>query len=354
MPRRCTSFCPRGLARDGATIAYEFDRSDVEGLEGDGPSAAPGGEKADAVAALPSPSTASGTTGVTFPPSTETPPLAVAPFDAKKAKEHQQAWAKHLGVPAEITNSIGMKLVLIPPGEFEMGSPDSDGNVRGDEKPQHRVRITKPFYLGKYLVTQEQWQAVMGNNPSHFNGPKNPVERISWDDCQVFLGKLNTKVGKEKGKFALPTEAQWEYSCRAGSKSRYCFGDEESGLAEYAWYDKNSGSKPHPVGEKKPNAWGLYDMHGNLWEWCQDWYDGYVKSLTDDPTGPKTGSFRVARGGGGWITGARNCCSAYRDHAAPGDRNYGLGLRVSLVLPPSTYAGETLPINEFVDLFGPG
>jgi formylglycine-generating enzyme required for sulfatase activity len=179
-----------------------------------------------------------------------------------------------------------------------MGSPDSDkGRQVSDEKPQHRVRITKPFYLGKYLVTQEQWEAVMGNNPSHFKGPKNPVEQVSWDDCQQFLRQAQREVGVRGGKFQLPTEAQWEYACRAGSTTRYCFGDDESGLGEYAWYDKNSGNKTHPVGEKKPNAWGLYDMHGNVWEWCQDWYDGgyYANSPTDDPTGP--GSNRVLRGG---------------------------------------------------------
>ena len=162
------------------------------------------------------------------------------------------------------------------------------------------MRITKPFYLGKYLVTQEQWEAVMGNNPSHFKGPKNPVEQVSWDDCQQFLEQAQREGRPRGGKFQLPTEAQWEYACRAGSTTRYCFGDDESELGEYAWYDANSGSKTHPVGEKKPNAWGLYDMHGNVWEWCQDWYDGgyYANSPTDDPTGPATGSDRVFRGGG--------------------------------------------------------
>ena len=170
----------------------------------------------------------------------------------------------------------------------------------------------------------------MGNNPSNFKGPKNPVEQVSWDDCQRFLKKLNEKVGG--GKFSLPTEAQWEYACRAGSTTRYYFGDDESELGDYAWYDENSGSKTHPVGEKKPNAWGLYDMHGNVWEWCQDWYDGgyYAKSPMDDPTGPATGSYRVGRGGG-WFNAARLCRSANRDYFVPGVGSTHLGLRVSRV-----------------------
>ena len=137
------------------------------------------------------------------------------------------------------------------------------------------MTITKPFYLGKYEVTQEQWEAVMGSNPSHFKGPKNPVEQVSWDDCQQFLVKLNAKSGGQGSKFVLPTEAQWEYACRAGSTGKFCFGDDEKQLGEYAWYEANSGDKTHPVGEKKPNTFGLHDMHGNVWEWCQDWYGEY-------------------------------------------------------------------------------
>ncbi len=170
--------------------------------------------------------------------------------------------------PKELAVDLGggvkLEMVLIPAGEFMMGSRAADKGTSNGEKPQHRVRITKPFYLGKYPVTQEQWQAVMGDNPSHFKVPKNPVEEVSWDDCLQFLRRVNEKVGG--GKFRFPTEAQWEYACRAGSTTHYCFGDEDSGLSEYAWYAANSGGTPHPVGEKKPNAWGLYDMHGNIWQ----------------------------------------------------------------------------------------
>ena len=231
-------------------------------------------------------------------------------------------------IAVDLGNNVKLEMVLIRAGEFMMGSPDSD---QAGERPQHRVRITKPFYLGKYLVTQEQWEAVMGDNPSHFKGPKNPVEMVSWNDCQQFLVKLNAKIGAQSGAFRLPSEAQWEYTCRAGSTTRYCFGDDESQLGEYAWYTANSGNTTHPVGEKKPNPWGLYDMHGNVWEWCQDWYGAYGAEATDDPTGPAMGSDRVFRGGS-WDHPARICRSASRDCHEPGYRYDYLGFRASRVL----------------------
>jgi formylglycine-generating enzyme required for sulfatase activity len=261
-------------------------------------------------------------------------PLAGAAFG--ETKEPPEKLTVDLG------GEVKIEMVLIPAGEFLMGSPVSDKDARPNEKPQHRVRITKPFYLGKYLVTQEQWKAVMGKNPSQFKGPKNPVERVSWDDCQQFLDKLNAKSADRGGrKFQLPTEAQWEYACRAVSTTRYCFGNEESGLGEYAWYNANSGTKvdqdckTHPVGEKKPNAWGLYDVHGNVWEWCADWYDDhedyYAGSPTDDPTGPATGSMRVVRGGSSFSP-ASYCRAAARGNWPPESRrNFDGGLRVALV-----------------------
>jgi formylglycine-generating enzyme required for sulfatase activity len=162
------------------------------------------------------------------------------------------------------SNSIGMDFVLIPAGKFMMGSDTGDN----DEKPVHEVRISKPFYLGKYEVTQGQWQAVLGNNPSNFKGDANlPVGNVSWEDVQEFIRKLNAKEGGTK--YRLPTEAEWEYAARAGTTTAYSYGNDVSQLKEYAWYAENAGGKTHPVGQKEPNAWGLHDKHGNVWEWVQ-------------------------------------------------------------------------------------
>jgi formylglycine-generating enzyme required for sulfatase activity len=241
--------------------------------------------------------------------------------------------------PGQLTVDLGggvkLEMVLIPAGEFMMGCPSSDQDAVDAEKPQHRVRITRPFYLGKYPVTQEQWDAVMGGQATtgddhHFKGLKNPVDTVSWQNCQEFLEQLNRRPGNPGEKFQLPTEAQWEYACRAGSSTKYCYGDEESRLGEYAWYDDNSEHKTHPVGEKKPNAWGLYDVHGNIWQWCEDRFGGgyYAKSPVDDPPGPAAGSDRALRGGA-WGSYARSCRSSSRLALTPMYRDENLGFRVA-------------------------
>jgi formylglycine-generating enzyme required for sulfatase activity len=217
--------------------------------------------------------------------------------------------------PASLTLDLGkgvtMKLVLISPGTFMMGSPDSEQGRESKEGPQHEVAISKPFYMGVTEVTQAQYEAVMGTNPSKFKGPTNPVDSVIWDEAVLFCRKLSEKTGKT---FRLPTEAEWEYACRAGTKTRFSFGDSESVLGDYAWWQSNSGGKAHPVGQKKPNPWGLYDMHGNVWEWCADWWGPYPKGPITDPFGPATASgYRVLRGGS-WLNGdsGRFRC-AFRD-----------------------------------------
>ena len=196
-----------------------------------------------------------------------------------------------------------------------------------DEQPVTQVRISRGFDLGKYEVTQGQWEAVMGSNPSYLNrcGLDCPVERVSWEDAQEFIGRLNAMDGE--GTYRLPTEAEWEYAARAGTT-----GDRYGNLDAIAWYDDNSGGRKHPVGQKAPNAWGLHDMLGNVWEWVEDWYGDYPGGSVTDPRGPASGSYRVRRGGG-WRSGASNCRSAIRISATPGNRNSNLGFRLLRTVP---------------------
>ncbi len=218
-------------------------------------------------------------------------------------------------------NSIGMEFVKIPNGSFMMGSPTSEIGSSNDERPQHQVTISKNFYLGKYEVTQGQWKAVMGNNPSHFSGCDDncPVENVSWEDAQEFIKRLN---GKGEGTYRLPTEAEWEYACRSGTTGAY-----SGSLDEMGWYDKNSGDKTHPVGQKKANAFGLYDMHGNVWEWTADWYESYSSGSVTDPTGASSGSDRVLRGGS-YSWDDISLRSANRTFVSPSHRNDDWGFRV--------------------------
>lgn len=204
----------------------------------------------------------------------------------------------------------------------------------------HEVTLTQPFQMGIHEVTQAQYERVMGNNPSDFKSAENPVKTVSWDDAVEFCRRLS-ELPAEKAAgnvYRLPTEAEWEYACRAGTDSKFSSGDDDSDLGDYAWFAQNSGNKTHPVGGKKPNAWGLYDMHGNVWEWCQDWADDIPNGAVTDPAGPASGSYRVFRGGNSGSPAAR-CGSAIRGRYYPSVRDdFTGGFRVCL--SPSVNSAE--------------
>jgi WD40 repeat protein/formylglycine-generating enzyme required for sulfatase activity/serine/threonine protein kinase len=232
------------------------------------------------------------------------PPKALT---AAEAKRQQADEAKRLGVPVQIDNSIGMKLKLIPAGRFLMGSPENEPDRQAEEGPQHDVSITKGFYIGIYEVMQAEYEKVIGKNPSKFNkasggGPDHPVEMVNWHDAVAFCKMLSELAGEKKAGrvYRLPTEAEWEYACRAGTQTAYSFGDDPKLMASYGSCLETSGRRTQPVGRLEANAWGLYDMHGNVWEWCADWYDAnyYANSPRHDPPGAKPGSRRVHRDNG--------------------------------------------------------
>jgi formylglycine-generating enzyme required for sulfatase activity/WD40 repeat protein/serine/threonine protein kinase len=317
------------------------------------------------------------------------PPLAIAPFDAATARKHQEAWAKYLGVPVEMTNSIGMRFMLIPPGEFDMGSTEVEvAKVLEDAKaakqpqwymdqlpaeaPKHRVRITKPFWLGRHEVTRAQFRRFVDDrgyrteaerdgkggvgyvksqwvqNPRFVwnrdlgveQADDHPVVNVSWNDAMAFCAWLSEKEGKMS---QLPTEAQWEYACRAGTATTWYWGDDEGALKEHAWFSANAGGKTQRVGQKSSNAWGLYDMHGNVWEWCQDWFGDryYATSSIDDPSGRSGGSFRVARGGA-WTRDASTGRASVRNGDLSGRRYDDRGFRVARSVS-STDSGPPSP-----------
>ena len=272
------------------------------------------------------------------------PPPAPAPFRPEPSRPSVTT-SRKAGetITVNLPGGARMEMVWIPPGTFVMGSPQKEINqlnaqhltmVYSDEGPQHRVTISEGFYLGKYELTQGQWESVMGTRP--WSGEKyvqessdHPAVYISWNDVQEFIGKLNRAEGSEV--YRLPTEAEWEYACRAGTATRLSFGDDESQLGEYAWYAGNTwgvGEKyAHGVGSKLPNPWGLYDMHGNVYEWCEDWYGSYSSSSQTDPTGLSTGASRVSRGSA-FSSIARSVRSASRGIDSPGLRIYNLGARL--------------------------
>ena len=206
----------------------------------------------------------------------------------------------------DLGQGVSLEMGLIPAGKFMMGSATSEKNL-GIDETKHEVTITKPFYMGKYEVTQGQWQAIMGDNPSgKTKGAKLPVTNVSWEDCQEFIKKLNQKTN---GGYRLPTEAEWEYSCRAGTTTAYSFGDKIT--PQDANYEDSKIGKPVAVGSYKPNAFGLYDMHGNVNEWCEDWDAPYPEGAVTDPRGPATGTIRVLRGGC-FLYGESDARSSYR------------------------------------------
>jgi len=232
---------------------------------------------------------------------------------------------KMIGSALKTTNTLGMTFVYIPAGRFLMGSP-ADEAGRSEDETQHKVVLTKGFLMAATPVTQAQWEAVTGKRPSYFQGDNLPVEQVSYDEAAEFCRKLGIKEGK---RYRLPTEAEWEYACRAGSTAPYNTGSDGSALGEAGWYDANSGGQTHPVGQKKPNAWGLFDMHGNVWQWCSDWYGPYPDGELTDPRGAQTVRDRVLRGGS-WRDPAERCRSARRRYSASDARYYSIGFRVVL------------------------
>jgi len=297
----------------------------------------------------------------------EAPPRAVTPFDEKAAKQHQAAWAAYLGVPVELTNSMGMRFVLVPPGEFDMGStaeeiarllkearakklPNWYTDRLASEAPKHHVRITKPLYLGQCEVTQAEYDRVMGSNPSKFQGDMSrPVEMVSWDEASAFCRKLSELPQEQtvRAGYRLPTEAEWECACRAGTATSWYGTEDEAVLKEHAWCDPSARGPTHPVRLKTPNAWGLYDMHGNVWEWCHDWWanDYYGRSPLDDPTGATAGSDRVFRGGC-WGDYATFCRASLRNGNGPGNRFDNLGFRVVREVPVKERSAESAKIGK--------
>ena len=251
---------------------------------------------------------------------------------ASERQANSQGEVQDLASPSrqsytETALGVNMPMVWIPAGSFQMGSPESESGRYDDEGPVHAVALDG-FWMGTTEVTQAQYNMVMGTNPSYFKGANLPVDSVSWNGAMAFCRRLSERTGKT---YTLPTEAQWEYACRAGSMTRFSFGNSDSDLGAYAWYRGNSNSRTHPVGTKRPNAWGLYDMHGNVWEWCLDWYGadfyGTAAARAKNPVDNNAANERVLRGGS-WRLDPLFCRSARRSWGSPADAYRSVGFRV--------------------------
>ena len=245
------------------------------------------------------------------------------------AKVKPKLTAAQLAVGDPIVNSVGMTLLPIPAGQFNMGNPAGNGDTFGRETPQHVTRITRTFHLGMHEVTQSQYQSVIGENPNYFVGADRPAEQVNWFNAVEFCRQLSQRPAERSAGrvYRLPTEAEWEYACRAGTTTEFSFGNQRNGLPDYGWFDGNAGQTTHDVGLKQPNPWGLYDMHGNVWEWCHDRYANYVPGEVTNPVGPAVGQYRVVRGGS-WYFDAQRCGSAFRFRRKPDVALGRLGFRV--------------------------
>jgi formylglycine-generating enzyme required for sulfatase activity len=256
---------------------------------------------------------------VTKPKPAAKPKAKPKPAPRRNSTHHSSSTSSTVSLSAELNKLIN-NMVYVSGGTFIMGGDESS-----DQTPTHSVTLSS-YYICKYEVTQALWRAVMGSNPSKFKGDNLPVEQVSWNDCQTFINRLNSYTGRN---FRLPTEAEWEFAARGGNYSRHYKYSGSNYIGDVAWYTDNSGNRTHPVGTKQANELGLYDMSGNVWEWCSDWYGSYSSYSQSNPTGATSGFGRVERGGN-WCGLARYCCSSHRSYYAPGNSFDDLGLRLVL------------------------
>ena len=262
---------------------------------------------------------------VTKPKPAAKPKAKPKPAPRRNSTHHSSSTSSTTGLSVELNKLIN-NMVYVSGGTFTMGGTSEQGSdIYDDEKPTHSVTLSS-YYICKYEVTQALWRAVMGSNPSYFKGDNLPVEYVSWNDCQTFISRLNSYTGRN---FRLPTEAEWEFAARGGNYSRHYKYSGSNYIGDVAWYDNNSGNRTHPVGTKQPNELGLYDMSGNVYEWCSDWYGSYNSYSRSNPTGPNSGSYRVGRGGS-WCNYAWNCRSSNRYSNSPGISDCSFGLRLVL------------------------